>query len=112
MEDKIDRNNLHQKLANAIGQHVLPDTNYWGEYEQLNKDSVSKAAGACTQIISTLESEQTKDISIKFAEWIQLEQLTGDWVQHYEYFVKNIYQPEIRVQAIKPEIIMSFRDAK
>ncbi|GAC1424842.1 MAG: hypothetical protein NVSMB7_00940 [Chitinophagaceae bacterium] len=96
MADNQQQGELSRQLLTTIAQHVSPDTNYWGEFEQMNTESLIKAANACEKIIFSLkpeqfQTEQTMDISICYAAWMQKEGRTGNWKENYEYFLKNIY---------------------
>jgi len=96
MADNPEQGELSRQLLTAIEKHASVDTNYWGEFEQLNPDSLVTAANACEKIIFSWKpeqflTEQTMDICIHFAAWMQKEGRTGNWKKNYEYFLKNIY---------------------
>ena len=96
MSDKPEQGELSRQLLTVIKKHVGADTNYWGEFEQLNGDSLVNAADACEKIVFSWKpeqflTEQTMDISIHFAAWMQKEGRTGNWKKNYEYFLANVY---------------------
>ena len=96
MSGNPEQGELSRQLLTAIEKHVGVDTNYWGELEQLNPDSLLKAADACEKIVFSWKpeqflTEQTMDICIHFAAWMQKEGLTGNWKKNYQYFLENIY---------------------
>ena len=96
MADHPEQGELSRQLLTAIEKNVSADTNYWGEFEQLNADNLVKAANACEKIVFSWKpeqflTEQTMDICIHFAAWMQKEGRTGNWKKNYEYFLKNIY---------------------
>jgi hypothetical protein len=121
MADNLQQGELSRQLLTAITQHVSADTNYWGEFEQMNTDSLVQAAKACEKIIFSLkpeqfQTEQTMDISIRFATWMQQENRTGNWKENYEYFLQNIYvsqpQPATLKNAEQPSLLTQLKKAK
>lgn len=101
MADNVDQGELSRQLLSAIARHVTATTNYWGEFEQLDAESLIKAADACEKIIFSwkpeqFQTEQTMDISIHYAAWMQREGRTGNWKENYQYFLQNLYtyQPD------------------
>src|SRR5450755_3049636 len=110
MADKTEQTELNKKLLDAISKKVTVITNYWGEYEEINQDSLNDAAKACEQLIISNQPEEIKNISIKFAEWMHSQRLTGNWNENYDYFLKNIYNNNSDHQAIKPALIIGLRN--
>ncbi|MEP6747118.1 MAG: hypothetical protein ABJB86_05315 [Bacteroidota bacterium] len=116
MADKTKQSELNQKFLEAISQLVSVNTNYWGEYEEVNKDSLISAAKTCELIALSAQThqpqpEEMKNISVQFAEWMHTERLTGNWNENYDYFLKNIYKKNAD-QAIKPTLFAGLRNAK
>jgi hypothetical protein len=96
MAEHPEQGELGRQLLKAIEKHVSADTNYWGEFEELNAESLVTAANACEKIVFSWKpeqflTEQTMDICIRFAAWMQNEGRTGDWKRNYAYFLKNVY---------------------
>jgi hypothetical protein len=113
----MEQSKLHQKLLDAISQNVTVITNYWGEFEEISKESLINAAKACEQILNgqtdqVQQPDEIKEISIKFAEWMHNDRLTGSWNENYEYFLKNIYKASIEQPIAKPALINGLRNAK
>jgi hypothetical protein len=105
MASNPEQGELSRQLLTAIEKHVSVDSNYWGEFEQLNGDSLVNAADACEKIIFSWKpeqflTEQTMDICIHFAAWMQREGLTGNWKKNYKYFLENIYTYQPRPAAL------------
>jgi hypothetical protein len=121
MADNLQQGELGRQILTAITQHVSADTNYWGEFEQMNTESLINAAKACEKIILSLrpeqfQTEQTMDISIRFATWMQQEGRTGNWKENYEYFLQKVYvyQPQSATlkNADQPPLLTQLKKAK
>ena len=121
MAENLDQGELSRQILAAIAQHVSVDTNYWGEFEQMNAESLVRAAKACEKIIFSLkpeqfQTEQTMDIGIRFAAWMHQEGRTGNWRENYEYFLQNVYvyrpQPDTLQNTDQPALLAHLKKAK
>ena len=121
MADNLQKGDLGLQLLTTITRHISADTNYWGEFEQMNAESLVQAAKACEKIILSLkpeqfQTEQTMDISIRFATWMHEEGRSENWKENYDYFLRNVYvyepQPATLKNADQPPQLNHLKKAK